>query len=90
MRFSCAARKGRYQASDLLRMLSILIELEPHFRRSGQQQLLMETLLVRYAEGTRLAAHCEKRLAEAELKVQQLTRQPDGEIALQPFPTGTP
>ena len=38
----------------------------------------------------RLAAHCEKRLAEAELKVQQLTRQPDGEIALQPFPTGTP
>ena len=44
-----AARKGRYQASDLLRMLSILIELEPHFRRSGQQQLLMETLLVRFA-----------------------------------------
>jgi len=44
-----ATRKSRYQASDLLRMLSILIELEPHFRRSGQQQLLFETLLVRFA-----------------------------------------
>ncbi len=44
-----AERKSRYQASDLLRMLSILIELEPHFRRSGQQQLLFETLLVRFA-----------------------------------------
>jgi DNA polymerase-3 subunit gamma/tau len=44
-----ATRKSRYQASDLLRMLSIVIELEPHFRRSGQQQLLFETLLVRFA-----------------------------------------
>ncbi len=30
-------------------MLTMLVEIEPHFRRSGQQQLLFETLLVRFA-----------------------------------------
>ena len=42
-------RKERWSASDLLRMLNALGELEPRFRRSGQQQLLIETLLVRFA-----------------------------------------
>jgi DNA polymerase-3 subunit gamma/tau len=42
-------RKGRVPAGDLLRMLSALTELEPKFRRSGQQQLLLELLLVRFA-----------------------------------------
>jgi len=32
-----------------VRMLTMLVELEPHFRRSSQQQLLLETLLVRFA-----------------------------------------
>ena len=66
-----------------------LQQLEAIVEAMEAEDLPLETLLVRYAEGTRLAAHCEKRLAEAELKVQQLTRQPDGEISLQPFPTGT-
>jgi DNA polymerase-3 subunit gamma/tau len=42
-------RKALFAAGDLLRMLTMLVELEPHFRRSGQQQLLLETLLVRFA-----------------------------------------
>ena len=43
------ASKGRFTPPDLLRMLHISVELEPHFRRSSQQQLLFETLLVRFA-----------------------------------------
>jgi DNA polymerase-3 subunit gamma/tau len=43
------ARKDRFNAADLLRMLQALGELEPRFRKSGQQQLLIETLLVRFA-----------------------------------------
>src|SRR5688500_12102212 len=42
-------RRGRLSASDVLRMLHLLSDLEPRFRRSGQQQLLLETLLVRCA-----------------------------------------
>jgi DNA polymerase-3 subunit gamma/tau len=42
-------RKNRFAAGDLLRMLQAVGELEPRFRKSGQQQLLVETLLVRFA-----------------------------------------
>jgi DNA polymerase-3 subunit gamma/tau len=42
-------RKGAFAAGDLLRMLSIATELEPRFRKSGQQQLLLEAMLVRFA-----------------------------------------
>jgi DNA polymerase-3 subunit gamma/tau len=42
-------RKNQLAAADLLRMLQAIGELEPRFRRSGQQQLLTETLLVRFA-----------------------------------------
>jgi hypothetical protein len=42
-------RAGNLSPADLLRMLHTLVELEPRFRRSGQQQLLLETLLVRFA-----------------------------------------
>ena len=43
------ARRERFAAPDLLRMLQSIGELEPRFRKSGQQQLLVETLLVRFA-----------------------------------------
>ncbi|MDQ2766475.1 MAG: DNA polymerase III subunit gamma/tau, partial [Gemmatimonadota bacterium] len=42
-------RAGQLAAGDLLRMLSAITELEPRFRRSGQQQMLVETMLVRFA-----------------------------------------
>jgi DNA polymerase-3 subunit gamma/tau len=42
-------RKRTFASGDLLRMLSIATELEPRFRKSGQQQLLLEAMLVRFA-----------------------------------------
>ncbi|MBI2796783.1 MAG: DNA polymerase III subunit gamma/tau [Gemmatimonadetes bacterium] len=42
-------RKGRLAPADLLRMLNLVLEIDPYFRRSSQQQLLLETLLVRCA-----------------------------------------
>jgi DNA polymerase-3 subunit gamma/tau len=41
--------KDTWAAGDLLRMLNAITELEPRFRKSSQQQLLLETLLVRCA-----------------------------------------
>jgi len=40
---------SRFVAADLVRMLTALTDLEPHFRRSSQQQLLVDILLVRLA-----------------------------------------
>jgi DNA polymerase-3 subunit gamma/tau len=48
-RAALSERRGRLSSGDLLRMLSALGELEPRFRRSTQQQLLLETALVRFA-----------------------------------------
>ena len=49
LRHELEARSARVNSSDLVRMLVMLVELEPHFRRSSQQQLLFETMLVRFA-----------------------------------------
>src|SRR3954468_7921907 len=48
-REALTAGANRFVAADLVRMLTALTELEPRFRRSGQQQLLLETALVRFA-----------------------------------------
>ncbi len=44
-----AALRDAFSPADLVRMLSLLAESEPHFRRSSQQRLLLEVLLVRLA-----------------------------------------
>lgn len=46
---SLVERKNLFTAGDLLRMISAINALEPTFRKSGQQQLLIEMLLVRMA-----------------------------------------
>ncbi len=43
------AHRDDFSPGDLLRMLSLLSGIEPQFRRSSQQQLLIEMLLVRFA-----------------------------------------
>lgn len=47
--------------------------------------LPLETLLARYEEGTRLAESCQTRLAEAEVKIQQLERKASGQLGLKPL-----
>jgi DNA polymerase-3 subunit gamma/tau len=49
LRAALEERRGRLGAGDVLRMLNLVAELEPRFRKSGHQQLLLETLLVRCA-----------------------------------------
>ena len=55
------------------------------------EDLPLETLLAKYEEGTRLAKVCQDKLAEAELKIQQLEKTAAGEMKLKPaaLPEGT-
>ena len=46
--------------------------------------LPLETLLARYEEGTRLVKICQEKLAEAELKIQQLEKNAAGDMKLKP------
>lgn len=52
--------------------------------------LPLETLLSKYEEGTKLAQSCQARLAEAEVKIQQLERKSNGQFALKPLTPGAP
>ena len=47
--------------------------------------LPLETLLAKYEEGTRLVKICQGKLAEAELKIQQLEKGASGEMKLKPL-----
>lgn len=49
------------------------------------EDLPLETLLARYEEGTQLAKVCQEKLAEAELKIQQLEKNAAGELKLKPL-----
>jgi len=49
LRDALVQRNASFDAGDLLRMLGAITELEPRFRKSGQQQLLLEAMLVRFA-----------------------------------------
>ena len=48
-------------------------------------ELPLETLLARFEEGTRLVQICQAKLAEAEVKIQQLEKDTAGEMALKPL-----
>jgi exodeoxyribonuclease VII small subunit len=50
--------------------------------------LPLEMLLSKYEEGTKLAQSCQARLAEAEVKIQQLERKSNGQFALKPLTPG--
>ncbi len=49
--------------------------------------LPLETLLAKYEEGAALAQICQAKLAEADLKIQQLEKSASGELKLKPFET---
>ena len=51
------------------------------------EDLPLETLLAKYEEGTALSKLCQDKLAEAELKIQQLEKTAAGELKLKPLAT---
>jgi exodeoxyribonuclease VII small subunit len=48
-------------------------------------ELPLETMLTRFEEGVKLAGHCQARLDEAELKIQQLEKSAGGGLVLRPM-----
>lgn len=61
-----------------------LKKLESIVETMESEDLPLENLLAKYEEGTQLARACQEKLAEAELKIQQLERNAAGEPKLKP------
>ena len=62
-----------------------LKKLETIVEAMESDDLPLETLLAKYEEGTKLARLCQEKLAEAELKIQQLEQTASGELKLKPL-----
>jgi exodeoxyribonuclease VII small subunit len=65
-----------------------LKKLETIVEAMESEDLPLETLIKRYEEGVRLAQICQAKLAEAELKIQQLEKDAGGEMKLKPLAAG--
>ena len=60
-------------------------ELEETVQKLEAGDLTLEESLALFERGQALAAHCQKQLDAAELKVQQLLSTPQGEYRAVPF-----
>jgi len=64
---------------DALKKLEAVVE------AMESEDLPLETMIKRYEEGVRLVQICQAKLAEAEVKIQQLEKDAEGDITLKPF-----
>ncbi len=63
----------------------VLQNLESVVTAMESEDLPLEKLLSKYAEGRELYQHCQKKLQEAELKIQQLEQDSAGQITAKPL-----
>ena len=70
------AKAGVLPFEEALKKLETIVE------AMESEDLPLENLLGKYEEGTRLARICQDKLAEAELKIQQLEKTAGGEFKL--------
>ena len=75
------APKGSLPFEDALKKLEGIVE------AMESDDLPLETLLARYEEGSKLVKICQEKLAEAEIKIQQLEKTAAGDLKLKPFET---
>ncbi len=73
------AAKAALPFEEALKKLESIVE------AMESADLPLETLIKRYEEGVRLAQVCQAKLAEAELKIQQLEKDAGGELKLKPL-----
>ena len=73
------AAKGSLPFEEALQKLEVVVE------AMEADDLPLETLLAKYEEGERLVKVCQEKLAEAELKIQQLEKNAAGEMKLKPL-----
>lgn len=76
---SATAAKTTMPFEEALEKLEAVVEA----MESGE--LPLEKLIARYEEGVKFAKICQEKLAEAEVKIQQLEQTATGELKLKPL-----
>ena len=78
-------RRGKLAAKGGVPFEEALKKLEGVVDAMEADDLPLETLLAKYEEGARLVKICQEKLAEAEVKIQQLEKNAAGELKLKPL-----
>ena len=65
-----------------------LAELEQIVRRLEEGKAKLDEAIVSYERGALLKLHCEKKLREAQMKVDQITLSADGSVGVKPLDQG--
>ena len=73
------------QALDKLSFEDALAELEETVRALESGKAPLDKSIESYERGIALKTHCEKKLAEARLKIEKITLSPDGSVKTEPF-----
>jgi exodeoxyribonuclease VII small subunit len=83
------ARNTESTKLDKLPFETALQKLEDIVEAMETGDLPLESLLVRYEEGVKLAKACQGKLAAAEIRIQELERAADGALKLKPMTVDT-
>jgi exodeoxyribonuclease VII small subunit len=70
------AKAGNMPFEEALKKLQGVVE------AMESEEMPLETLLAKYEEGARLSKVCQEKLADAEVKIQQLEKNAAGEMQL--------
>ena len=73
------------QPLEKLNFETALSELEGIVRSLESGKAPLEESIEAYERGIALKNHCEKKLAEARLKIEKITLSPDGTVKTEPF-----
>ncbi|MBI1778673.1 MAG: exodeoxyribonuclease VII small subunit [Proteobacteria bacterium] len=65
-----------------------LAELEQIVKRLEEGKAKLDEAIVSYERGALLKLHCEKKLREAQMKVEQITLGADGSVGVKPLDQG--
>ena len=69
---------------DSMSFEEALRELETIVRRLEEGKTSLEEAITAYERGAALRAHCEKKLKDARLRVEQIVVGPDGSLTTKP------
>jgi len=79
-----AARLDNIPFEEAMRRLESIVD------AMESDELALEDLLSRYEEGMKLARVCQNKIADAEVKIQQLEKNAQGALTLKPVAIAEP
>ena len=82
-----AEKNKRYASIDSMSFEEALKERENIVKKLEMGKETLETAIENYEYGNALKAHCEQKLKEAQLKVEQIVKGNNNQLDVTPFKT---